>query len=97
MQASTTRLRAWHLTLPPTGILVNAIGIGAVTTDNWAYNMIPKPHETHPDWGNLPDKELVARLGEATTPVGRFCEPEDIAALAVFLASDRNRFGLERR
>lgn len=54
--------------------------------------MISKARETLPDWENLPDKELVARLGEAMTPVARFGEPEDIAALAAFLASDRNRF-----
>ncbi len=80
------------LDVAPDGILVNAIGIGAVTTDNWADNMIPKARETHPDWADLSDEELVARLGAAMTPVGHFGEPEDIAALAAFLASDRNRF-----
>ena len=80
------------LDVAPDGILVNAIGIGAVITDNWANNMIPKARETHPDWADLPDDELVARLGAAMTPVGHFGNPEDIAALAAFLASDRNRF-----
>ncbi|MDE0538764.1 MAG: SDR family oxidoreductase [Rhodospirillales bacterium] len=74
------------------GILVNAIGIGAVITDNWANNMIPKARETHPDWADLSDDDLVARLGAAMTPVGHFGKPEDIAALAAFLASGRNRF-----
>ena len=74
------------------GILVNAIGIGAVTTENWANNMIPKARETHAEWADLPDDDLIARLGRAMTPVGHFGRPEDIAALAAFLASDRNGF-----
>ena len=74
------------------GILVNAIGIGAITTDNWATNMIPKARETHPEWADLSNEELIARLGKAMTPVGHFGEPQDIAVLAAFLASDCNRF-----
>jgi len=74
------------------GILVNAIGIGAVVTDNWANNMIPNVRVSRPGWANLPEQEIIDRLGAELTPVGHFGQPEDIAALAAFLASDRNRF-----
>lgn len=74
------------------GILANAIGIGAVATKNWEENMIPKVRETRPDLRDLPDQELVARLGAEMTPVGRFGEPQEIADLAVYLVSARNGF-----
>jgi 3-oxoacyl-[acyl-carrier protein] reductase len=35
---------------------------------------------------------MVKLLGEEMTPVGRFGQPEEIAAIAAFLASDRNGF-----
>jgi len=74
------------------GILVNAIAIGAIQTDNWAANMIPKVRETRPDLEKLDDKALIERLGAELTPVGRFGVPEEIAAIAAFLASARNGF-----
>ena len=74
------------------GILVNAIGLGAIRTQNWEENMIPKVRQTRPDLANLNDEELIARVGAEYTPVGRFGTSEEIAAIAAFLASDRNGF-----
>jgi len=74
------------------GILVNAIAIGAIRTDNWASNMIPKVRQTRPDLAALDDEALIEHLGAELTPVGRFGIPEEIAAVAAFLASARNGF-----
>lgn len=74
------------------GILVNAIAIGAIRTDNWAQHMIPKVRQTRPDLAALDDAALIERLGAELTPVGRFGRPEEIAAIAAFLASERNGF-----
>jgi 3-oxoacyl-[acyl-carrier protein] reductase len=74
------------------GILVNAIGLGAVATPNWTNNMVPLVRATREDLADLPEDELVKRLGKEKTPTGQFGQPEDIADIAAFLASDRNRF-----
>lgn len=74
------------------GILVNAIGVGAVLTDNWANNMVPAVRKRRPELANRSDEELLKQLGEEMTPVGRFGRPEEIAALTAFLASARNGF-----
>lgn len=74
------------------GILVNAIGVGAVATDNWAHNMLPGVRRRRPELHDLTDEQLVALLGKERTPTGRFGRPEDIAAAAVFLLSARNAF-----
>lgn len=84
--------RGLALEVAPQGILVNAIGLGAIRTDNWEQNMIPKVRETRPDLANLSDEDLVARVGAEYTPVGRFGTSEEIAAIAAFLVSDRNGF-----
>lgn len=74
------------------GILVNAIGIGAVATDNWASNMTPAVRRSRPELSHLTDEEVLAKISAERTPVGRAGDPREIAALAVFLASDRNGF-----
>ena len=74
------------------GILVNAIGIGAVATDNWADNMIPSVRRARPEFSSLSDGELLSRICAEFTPVGRAGAPEEIAAIAAFLSSDRNGF-----
>lgn len=74
------------------GILVNAVGIGAVLTDNWAHNMLPDVRKRRPEIAKKSDEELVKLLGEEMTPVGRFGRPDEIAAIAAFLASERNGF-----
>ena len=74
------------------GILVNAIAAGAVLTDNWASNMLPAVRKQRPELVNQSDEAMAKLLGEEMTPVGRFGQPEEIAAIAAFLASDRNGF-----
>ena len=74
------------------GILINSIGIGAINTDNWKSNMIPKVKKTRPDLSKLSDREIIKKLGAELTPVGRFGKPEEIAYLACFLASNKNGF-----
>jgi 3-oxoacyl-[acyl-carrier protein] reductase len=74
------------------GILVNAIGIGAVATDTWSANMIPAVRASRPEWRSLDDSEVLSRISAEKTPIGRAGDPRDIAAIAAFLASARNGF-----
>ena len=74
------------------GILVNAIGIGAVATDNWANNMIPAVRRARPEFASLSDDEVLAKVSAERTPVGRAGDPREIAAIAAFLSSNRNGF-----
>lgn len=74
------------------GILVNAIGIGAVATDNWANNMLPAVRRSRPDLAALSDQDVLAKVSAELTPVGRPGSAREIAAIAAFLASDRNGF-----
>jgi 3-oxoacyl-[acyl-carrier protein] reductase len=74
------------------GILVNAIGIGAVATDNWANNMVPAVRRTRKEFSTLSDDEVIARISTELTPVGRPGSAQEIAAIAAFLSSDRNGF-----
>ena len=74
------------------GILVNAIGIGAVATDNWANNMLPAVRKNRLEMSSLSDDEVLARISAELTPVGRAGAPEEIAAIAAFLGSARNGF-----
>ena len=70
--------RAMSLELAPHGIRVNAIAPGLTDT-------------AQPRYGHSEEdlRERAARI-----PVGRMGQPEDIAAVAVFLASDRSAFML---
>jgi 3-oxoacyl-[acyl-carrier protein] reductase len=74
------------------GILVNAIGIGAVATDNWANNMIPAVRRARPEFASLSDDEVLAKVSAERTPIGRAGQPREIAAIAAFLSSSRNGF-----
>ncbi|HEX6861148.1 MAG TPA: glucose 1-dehydrogenase [Caulobacteraceae bacterium] len=65
--------KAMALGLAPHGIRVNAIGPGTIATD------ILK--------GVMTDAQAKNRI-LSRTPLGRFGEPEEIASVAVFLASD---------
>ena len=80
------------LEVASSGILVNAIGIGAVATDNWANNMIPAVRKARPELSALSDDELLARISAEKTPIGRAGDPREIAAIAAFLVSNRNGF-----
>jgi 3-oxoacyl-[acyl-carrier protein] reductase len=74
------------------GILVNAIGIGAVATENWANNMIPSVRRARPELESRSDDEVLSRISAELTPIGRAGTAEEIAAVAAFLSSDRNGF-----
>ncbi len=74
------------------GILVNAIGIGAVATDNWANNMVPAVRRSRPEFTDLSDDEVIARISAECTPIGRAGSAREIAAIAAFLSSNRNGF-----
>jgi 3-oxoacyl-[acyl-carrier protein] reductase len=74
------------------GILVNAVGLGAVLTDNWKRNMIPGVRARRPELAASSDDEIIKRLGAEMTPVGRFAQPGEIADIVAFLASARNCF-----
>jgi 3-oxoacyl-[acyl-carrier protein] reductase len=74
------------------GILVNAIGIGAIATENWGANMIPALRRTRPDLADLSDEQILVKVGAERTPIGRAGDPREIAAIAAFLASARNGF-----
>lgn len=84
--------RSLALSVAPDGILVNAVGVGAVATDNWAQNMLPNVRNRRPELADKTDGEVMVLLGKEKTPVGRFGLPEDIAAITAFLLSDRNQF-----
>lgn len=69
--------RSLAMDLGPRGIRVNAVAPGVVDTDLWARNkQIP---------------EAVAST-TALTPLRRWAQPEDIADVVTFLASDAARF-----
>jgi 3-oxoacyl-[acyl-carrier protein] reductase len=74
------------------GILVNAIGCGAIETDNWANNMVPAIRCARPELVSLSDAQVLAKVSAELTPVGRAGSPREIAAIAAFLASGRNGF-----
>lgn len=74
------------------GILVNAIGIGAVATENWANNMVPAVRRARQEFSTLSDDEVIARISAELTPVGRAGTAREIAAIAAFLSSERNGF-----
>jgi len=65
--------RSTAIALAPHGIRVNAIGPGSVMTELLA--SVAKDRDTR--------RRMMSR-----TPLGRFAEPEEVAAVAVFLASD---------
>ena len=69
--------RSLAMELGPLGIRVNSVAPGVVDTDLWAKNKA------------LPG--VVERV-EAQTPLGRWAQPDDIADVIAFLASDAARF-----
>ena len=69
--------RSLAIELGPAGIRVNSVAPGAVDTDLWAKNRA------------VPG---VIEQIEAQTPLRRWAQPDDIADVVVFLASDASRF-----
>jgi len=82
--------QASALDLAPYGITVNAVCPGPVNTDRLSYW-----ERAQAEAQGLSLEEfrahIVAEAGQRT-PLGRIAEPEDIAGLVAFLASDEARF-----
>src|SRR3989442_10661562 len=82
--------QASALDLAPYGITVNAVCPGPVNTDRLSYW-----ERAQAEAQGMPLEafraKIVAEAGQRT-PLGRIAEPEDIAALVAFLASDEARF-----
>ncbi len=73
--------RSWALDLKDSGIRVNVLSPGATSTPG-LHGIASTPEE---------EKALVAGL-IAQTPLGRLGQPEETAAVALFLASDDSSF-----
>ena len=71
----------WILDLKGRGIRVNVIAPGATSTPGW--------HELAPSDAA---HDGMVRAVEATTPLGRLADPEEIASAALFLASSESGF-----
>lgn len=69
--------KAMALSLAPHGIRVNAIGPGSIMTDMLS---------------TVVDDEEARRTILSRTPLGRIGEPEEIASIAAFLASDDSSY-----
>jgi len=67
--------------LAPYGVTVNAVSPGAVDTD-----LLKKGIREKAESSGMTVEEIFAQIA-ATTPLGRLCRPEDIAAAVAFLAS----------
>lgn len=73
--------RSWALDLKDSGIRINVLSPGATLTPG-LQGLVSSPEE---------EKTLAAGL-IAQTPLGRIGQPEEIAAVALFLASDESSF-----
>ena len=73
--------RGWVVDLKPRRIRVNALVPGATLTPGWS--ALTPTEEAH--------RAFVA-MAEAASPLGRLGRPEEIAAAALFLASDESSF-----
>jgi NAD(P)-dependent dehydrogenase (short-subunit alcohol dehydrogenase family) len=73
--------RNWVLDLKGTGIRVNVLAPGSTSTPGW-----------HGLAASEEANSAMIRAVEAATPLGRLGNPEEIAAAALFLASDESSF-----
>ena len=73
--------RSWILDLAPRKIRVNVLAPGSTSTPGW--------HALAPTEGCAAQ---MIRLTQATTPLGRLGDPDEIANAALFLASDESSF-----
>jgi NAD(P)-dependent dehydrogenase (short-subunit alcohol dehydrogenase family) len=74
-------VRNWILDLKGSGIRVNVLAPGSTSTPGW--------HALAPS--SEVNKAMIAAV-ESATPLGRLGAPEEIAAAALFLASDESSF-----
>lgn len=79
--ALRTFARGWILDLAPRKIRVNVLVPGSTSTPGW--------HNLSPD--EVANQQMIHEV-EATTPLGRLAEPSEVAAAALFLASDDSSF-----
>jgi 3-oxoacyl-[acyl-carrier protein] reductase/meso-butanediol dehydrogenase/(S,S)-butanediol dehydrogenase/diacetyl reductase len=82
--------QAAALDLAPYGITVNAVCPGPINTDRLSYWERAKAEEQGIPLEELRTK-IVKEMGQAT-PMGRIAEPEDVAHMVVFLASEEACF-----
>jgi NAD(P)-dependent dehydrogenase (short-subunit alcohol dehydrogenase family) len=73
--------RNWILDLKGTGIRVNVLAPGSTSTPGW-HGLAPSEEI---------NREMIASV-EALTPLGRLADPDEVAAAALFLASDESSF-----
>ena len=74
--------KALSMELGREAILVNSVNIGFVQTPQW-----DNIHRLRaPD---IPAEDFFGQLAAAEVPLGRFGQPDEVAGLVIFLASDR--------
>jgi 3-oxoacyl-[acyl-carrier protein] reductase len=74
--------KALSIELGREGILVNSVNVGLVQTPQW--------HNIHRLRApGIPAEDFFGQLANAEVPLGRFGQPDEVASLVVFLASDR--------
>jgi len=73
--------RNWILDLKGSGLRVNVLAPGSTSTPGW-HGLAPSSEA---------NREMIASV-EAATPLGRIGAPEEIAAAALFLASEESSF-----
>ncbi len=74
--------KALSMELGQEGILVNSVNIGLVETPQWQNIHRRRAPE-------MPAEEFFGKLAAAEVPLGRFGQPDEVAGLVTFLASDR--------
>jgi 3-oxoacyl-[acyl-carrier protein] reductase len=74
--------KALSIELGREGILVNSVNVGLVETPQWQNIHRLRAPDT-------PAEAFFGQLAAAEVPLGRFGQPEEVASLVTFLASDR--------